>query len=106
MNLLRDLWAALITSVLIGGSLWLLSLSSDNLTLRELWVLVTKFAVSYCFSVLVLHVLVKRRREKVGPPSWLFVSIMGSVLYAAGITWTSMKLHLKLEPFPRLGFDV
>jgi hypothetical protein len=99
MKLFRDFCAASVTSFLMGSSLWLLNLSSDSLGLRDLSVLVAKFAGSYCCSVVVLHVLLKGRHGSIGPlPSWLFISIMGSAHYAAGITWTSMKMHLKVEP--------
>lgn len=99
MRIVRALAGALVTSLLIATPLWLLNLSSDSLGFQDLIGLVEKLAISYCFPVLVFYMVLERYQGRVVRfPGWLFVSTVGSILYAAGIVWTAMKLELKTEP--------
>jgi len=55
-----------------------------------------KLTGSYGCSVLILHGWNRFRKDRIHS-SWLFLAIVGSVLYAAVPTWYSMKHDLKFE---------
>ena len=94
--MLRDLWLALITSVLIGALISLASVS-DNSYVESFLELVMNLSASYASSVLILHGLLSRFRTGKGLYRWLFVPIVGSAFYAGVVTWYSVKHDLRFE---------
>ena len=94
--MLRDLWLALITSVLIGALVSLASVS-DNSYVESFLELVMNLSASYGSSVLILHRLLSRFRTGKGLYRWLFVPIVGSAFYAGVVTWYSVKHDLRFE---------